>query len=50
MYNTIDEIRADPMLKHIDKLLFNTNLHGGFIEYEKDNSCFGIPKKKRNFI
>ena len=36
MYNTIEEIKADPMLRNIDRLLFNTDLHGGFIEYEKD--------------
>ena len=36
MYNSIEEIRQDPMLKNIDKLLFNTDLHGGFVEYEKD--------------
>ena len=36
MYNTIEEIRTDPMLKHIDRLLFNTDLHGCFVEYEKD--------------
>lgn len=36
MYNTIEECRADPMLKHINTLLQNTNIHGGFVEYEKD--------------
>ncbi|MEE0929992.1 MAG: hypothetical protein UIM53_03250 [Acutalibacteraceae bacterium] len=36
MYNTIDECREDPMLRNLSTLLQNTNIHGGFVEYEKD--------------
>lgn len=36
MYNTIEECKSDPMLKNINTLLKNTNIHGGFVEYEKD--------------
>lgn len=36
MYNTIEECRTDPILRNINTLLKTTNVHGGFVEYEKD--------------
>lgn len=36
MYNTIEECKNDEKLRYVNELFHNTQIHGGFVEYEND--------------